>query len=673
MKFIKSTRFLAGVAAIAMATSLATPGFAQDADTHLKAKKAKTFQGSALNSKASSNSAIADFIAEQNGQPGTGPNLIVDSTYNGKNGRTHMRLHQEVDGLRVHGSYVKAAAGADGKLVHLVERTTRGNGQKLKANISAETAISAAVAKNFGADKGAEFFHKAPSAEKVWIARDNGALEEGYLVENWSETDNRLYHTLVDGKGKVVDNELRTAEDSYNVYTDHPLAGPQTVVNGPGAGNAQSPSGWLSGPQTTRDIRGNNVSAYLDRDNNNGTDGGGTAVTDGNFLAQHFDTQSPLFSDNQDVAVQNLFYLNNLIHDDLYGHGFVEGTRNFQEDNFSNGGIGSDSVNAEAQDGGGTNNANFATPSDGSNPRMQMYIWTRTNPNRDGDLDSDIVWHEYGHGLTWRMIGSMSGSVSGAIGEGMGDVLGILHNNRDTIGTYSTNDPDGIRSAAYTNYPRTIGDFGGSSVHFDGEIYAATIWNLAELSNADGIDNEAVLDVVVDGMNFTPAGPDYLDMRDGILAAASPEYSCTVWQAFANYGMGEGSSFTIRTGGNPRNRIQITESFNIPASCDGGEPPAGSTVSGLSGSSAAAGRRNWVATATATISDDLGAAASGVVVGGSFSSGGSASCTTNVSGTCSITSSSLKNNRVSSTTFTINTLDGAAATGSPLSVSINRP
>ena len=43
---------------------------------------------------------------------------------------------------------------------------------------------------------------------------------------------------------------------------------------------------------------------------------------------------------------------------------------------------------------------------------------------RDGDLDSDIVWHEYGHGLTWRMIGKMSGPLGGAIGEGMADVLG---------------------------------------------------------------------------------------------------------------------------------------------------------------------------------------------------------------------------------------------------------
>jgi hypothetical protein len=205
-------------------------------------------------------------------------------------------------------------------------------------------------------------------------------------------------------------------------------------------------------------------------------------------------------------------------------------------------------VQAEAQDGGGTDNANFATPADGSSPRMQMYLWTggfqvRVNnvaigpffataggfaakptftgetgdlayrgdgcsvpagvsglvvlvdrgncdfiakaknvasaggravivannepgegvplmggngkvkieavavsnvaglalkaalgngavnvtvraadppPGyRDGDLDADIIWHEYGHGLTWRMIGEMSGPFAGAIGEGM--------------------------------------------------------------------------------------------------------------------------------------------------------------------------------------------------------------------------------------------------------------
>ena len=64
--------------------------------------------------------------------------------------------------------------------------------------------------------------------------------------------------------------------------------------------------------------------------------------------------------------MQNLFYLNNAIHDILYRHGFDEAAGNFQIDNFGNGGEGDDPVRAEAQDGGGTDNANFATPPDGS-------------------------------------------------------------------------------------------------------------------------------------------------------------------------------------------------------------------------------------------------------------------------------------------------------------------
>jgi extracellular elastinolytic metalloproteinase len=88
----------------------------------------------------------------------------------------------------------------------------------------------------------------------------------------------------------------------------------------------------------------------------------------------------PSVGNNPDVAVQNLFYLNNVIHDRLYAAGFNEAAGNFQENNFGLGGnSGSDSVNAEAQDGGGTDNANFATPRDGRNPRMQMYLWSRRN------------------------------------------------------------------------------------------------------------------------------------------------------------------------------------------------------------------------------------------------------------------------------------------------------
>ncbi len=107
-------------------------------------------------------------------------------------------------------------------------------------------------------------------------------------------------------------------------------------------------------------------------------------------------------------AVTNLFYWNNIIHDVQYQYGFDEAAGNFQVNNYGRGGAGNDSVQAEAQDGGGTNNANFATPADGSRPRMQMYVWTSPNLDRDGDLDAGIVVHEYGHGISNRLVGGPS-------------------------------------------------------------------------------------------------------------------------------------------------------------------------------------------------------------------------------------------------------------------------
>jgi extracellular elastinolytic metalloproteinase len=169
-----------------------------------------------------------------------------------------------------------------------------------------------------------------------------------------------------------------------------------------------------------------------------------------------------------------------VIHDKLYRHGFTETARNFQEHNFGKGGAQNDSVLAEAQDGGGTNNANFATPSDGSRPRMQMYIWDLSNPRRDGDWDSDIVFHEYGHGLTWRMIGGMSGCMSGAIGEGASDTLSIWVNENDVVAEYPYNNPGGIRRWPYTNYPRTYGQFTNEGVHAGGELFAAIMWRARE-------------------------------------------------------------------------------------------------------------------------------------------------------------------------------------------------
>ena len=641
------------------------------------------------------NEKVQNFLGARGKDRATQRSIALRGEHKDGNGRSFARYEQRVNGLRVHGAYVKAAFDSEGEMIHFIERLAPANSRINTPIINDETALRLAIEENFDASVSApgllrkegavatfsdnDFFYKGPSVERVIVARGN-ALEEGFLVETWSNSDNLLYHTLIDSTGQVVSSELRTAQDSYNIFPIHPGVTPQSVANGAGAGNAQSPQGWLSGGQSTRQISGNNVSAYLDQDSNNTPDGGGVSVTDGNFLTAANLGQDPRNGTNPDVSVQNIFYFSNIAHDRLYTHGFVEATGNFQENNFGNGGAGSDSLNAEALDGSGTNNANFATPADGSNPRMQMFRTTLANPNRDTGIDSDVVWHEYGHGLTWRMIGNMSGSVSGALGEGASDTLAIIITDEDRVGEWSFNDTNGIRSSRYEGHPNTLGDFAGNSVHADGEIYAAAMWDVFSLYKANGLTADDMLDDFVGGMNFTPAGPNYIDMRDGLLAQASADRDCLIWEAYAGHGMGEGASMVIRTGGNPRNRININESFAVPSVCDGGTPPPPPPPAGdvslaeLTGVGTSQGRNRWRAIATASIIDDTGTAVSGISVSGSWSTGDNGSCTTDTSGSCSVELSGLRNNRVASVTFTATSIDGdTGAGGIPASVTINRP
>ena len=574
---------------IALLLSLAPAALAADQPIDWSAKNARVFaapQGQALTARslATPEMVARGFLLQRNGFEQVEFGLKLRSQGDTLRGQTVLRFQQEAFGLQVYGTYAKAVIDENGRLVHMIENLTHIPAEGLlSAKITEQDALSRALElhrPHLGAtpraastglnqvifDRGS-YFHSAPTATRVAVPMQSGRLMEGFLVETWSSADNQLHHTLVGPTGRVLHVENRTNTDTYKIFPDHPGNTNQTVVSGPGAGNAESPSGWVFSNTTT----GNNVDAYLDRDNNNGPDAGGRPVSS----TQNFEytanlSQSPLTAVNQDLAVANLFYFNNVIHDKLYRHGFNEAAGNFQENNFGNGGSGSDSVNAEAQDGGGTNNANFATPNDGSNPRMQMYIWTQTNPNRDGDLDSDIIWHEYGHGLTWRMIGSMSGPLSGAIGEGMSDVLAIYINNDDTVGEYSFNSSNGIRRYPYGSHPLTYGDVAGSSVHSDGEIYAATMWDLRGLWLGAGYSMDELFDVVVGGMNFTPSGPAYEDMRDGLLAASDTQAKdCLIWDAFAARGIGEGASASTRGGGPFGGSVTINESFTVPLACSG--------------------------------------------------------------------------------------------------------
>lgn len=167
--------------------------------------------------------------------------------------------------------------------------------------------------------------------------------------------------------------------DQYNVFAlpvESPNHGPRSLEIGPSNAIA-SPFGWhddngVVGEEYTI-TQGNNVFAYEDVDNDNlpglSADGGASLNFD---FALNLNQQPVNY---QNVAITNLFYTCNRIHDILYQYGFDEQSGNFQTNNYGNGGAELDNVLAEAQDGGGSNNANFMTPPDGQNPTMQMYLW----------------------------------------------------------------------------------------------------------------------------------------------------------------------------------------------------------------------------------------------------------------------------------------------------------
>ena len=146
-----------------------------------------------------------------------------------------------------------------------------------------------------------------------------------------------------------------------------------TLQNGPISTNDP----WL--PPAATETTGNNVEAYADMvapDGFNAGDVRATTTSLGTFdrvfdLAQQPDASAA----QRQAGITQLFFDVNFLHDWFYDRGFNEAAGNGQTDNLARGGAGSDSLKAEAQDHGGTDNANMSTPADGARPKMQMYVW----------------------------------------------------------------------------------------------------------------------------------------------------------------------------------------------------------------------------------------------------------------------------------------------------------
>jgi extracellular elastinolytic metalloproteinase len=273
-------------------------------------------------------------------------------------------------------------------------------------------------------------------------------------------------------------------------------------------------------------------------------------------------------------------------------------------------------------------NASMETFRDGTPSIMRMYLWGLDDGQRavNGGDDAAILFHEYTHELDNRLVVDSDGDSTlggsnglapqgGALDEGTADFMaksfladeGYQPDDPDVpgevdMGAYTDATPHAIRTEALdcpvrTTAPvcpgsgYTYGDFahvvGRAEFHADGEIWAQTLWDLRQQVGGPMAET-----LVVAGLPAAPSDPDFLDLRDAILAAAEaraaqhPGLKDTVWRVFARRGMGYYASSGSSRDTAPREDFEVQPSAGAPGSIHGivkdagtGTPLVGATVS----------------------------------------------------------------------------------------------
>ncbi|KAI8093283.1 Fungalysin metallopeptidase-domain-containing protein [Halteromyces radiatus] len=500
--------------------------------------------------------------------------------------------------------------------------------------------------------EGVPFSLNPVRVRRAYVQQNNGDLAlvwdvEMELEDNWYSGQVHAFDgTMV----SLIDwvHESGPVDTYYNVIpfgANDPSDSDQQLIKNPYDLFA-SPEGWHSqggysgkGQNQIFNVTvGNNVYAHTNPDGgynweNNYRPQGHTGGESGDALVfdykARFDVDEP--ETYEDAAVTNLFYWCNTAHDLFHRYGFDEKAGNFQQDNLGRGrakdqqvddGEG-DAVVANAQDGSGRDNANFATPPDGQHGKMRMYVWDQTSPMRDGDFESGIVIHEYTHGVSNRLTGGPKNSnclgygEAGGMGEGWGDFVATIirmkpEYKRDIdfgMGNWA-NGGEGIRKYKYSTSQSTnpstyriMDRFDYWGVHAKGEVWAEMLyevyWNLVDkhgftpdwlppatvtTTNNRGIPimsdediqnaknhiishgNTLALQLVLDGMKLQPCSPSFTDARDAILdadkALTGGANYCDIYAGFAKRGLGVKAKLAKQGWIEQRK-----ESFDVPPQC----------------------------------------------------------------------------------------------------------
>jgi hypothetical protein len=536
--------------------------------------------------------------------------LSLRQSYRDSAGIRHLSYVQSVQGIPVFGNGLKAHVTDTGRLLQVdgsplatlpsrVGAPTIGAAQARRLAIEDTFAKvrSAAARKPSGADRRTTFGHG--DAAHLVLFRTPAGLRLAWQVV----TMGTGYLHVIDARsGETLYRRNLVQSDSGFVWDNYPGAprgGQQKQVN-------FSAHGWL--PNNSPRLAGNVAHVYSDVNDDDVAEPNEEVAPSGRrlwkFPLQTFspDACVPQFvctwdpetagswqTNRAQNAVQVMSFLGRW-HDHLAKKpiGFTRANGNFEA-------VDGDAVQANAMDGaavagqlpdgGHIDNANMSTPPDGTPPLMQMYLFHQPGtafPDEDpfiasnGGDEADVVYHEYTHGLSNRLVVDANGVSTlgnvqaGSMGEAWSDWYamdylvdqGLFRDTsadgeirigqyvgwgNDLIRTQPLDCPVGSTASACPGTPGagaggyTYGDFGkiigAPEVHADGEIWGETLWDLRDVLGSRISEN-----LVTRAMELSPANPSYLDMRNSILeadmAVRNGRDQTKIWRVFAHRGMG---------------------------------------------------------------------------------------------------------------------------------------
>ena len=408
----------------------------------------------------------------------------------------------------------------------------------------------------------------AVAAWRLRLLPDSDPLNGLELVLR--ERDGRLLRREGTGFGAVRARVFPLDPDRGSVLVDFP-----DPVDAP---SVDSPAGWAPLGFTV----GNNVEAHLER----GTllsEAGPVALATGEPPSFDFPFTGDPLSD-VDAALTNVFWAFNEAHDRFRRLGFDEPSGALQQDGFGRGGADGDPLHALVQYASedGTEPYGAIASAIGADGRPSYVVVglfeTATGEIRDGSFETDLLFHEYGHAVSIRLMGGeplcLGGPQPAAILEGWSDFFAASFTKDPVIGAWTSgNSVSGQRSAALDRNSLSLVNLcaGGCNAFRDGEIWSGALWELREeLIALHGEDEGARLaeELAFEALRYTPCRATFLDARDALLIADAALHGgvhhCLAWSVFAGRGLGASA-----TTAGPDDQLP-EPGFDLPPQCSGG-------------------------------------------------------------------------------------------------------